>query len=250
MFLGSTKGTPVSSASKSEHARKKSPQYANKEQQHKVSMSSSKTSGDGAPLGMFWATYHEEPISQVTPKPSQQSYVKRTSPPREPHPQKPLNKINSGNPLNKSYDTNEDFEIRFDSDSGSGKTRESHVENSKIRSSLYEKTPTFGNEAFNTFVADFDTTKLSTANGNNNSKSEKELLVEVDKLKEQLKQSNLEKTEINSKYEKLSSICRSQRQEIQELKQKVTKVRQSSPNKDNKRHQITGVSLPPSSQVF
>jgi AP2-associated kinase len=45
------------------------------------------------------------------------------------------------------------------------------------------------------------------------------LQVEVDRLKEELEQVRLEKAEITLKYEKLTAICRSQRQEIQELKQ-------------------------------
>ncbi|KAK9124989.1 hypothetical protein Scep_013835 [Stephania cephalantha] len=50
---------------------------------------------------------------------------------------------------------------------------------------------------------------------------EEALAAEVDRLKELLKQANLEKDEITAKYEKLTAICRSQRQEIQELKQSL-----------------------------
>ncbi|EFJ25956.1 hypothetical protein SELMODRAFT_98319 [Selaginella moellendorffii] len=59
--------------------------------------------------------------------------------------------------------------------------------------------------AFNAFVAEFD----SAASAKN---------VETEKLKLQLKQALAEKTEFAGKYEKLTAICRSQRQEIHELK--------------------------------
>ncbi|KAM7257508.1 hypothetical protein ACFE04_013249 [Oxalis oulophora] len=80
------------------------------------------------------------------------------------------------------------------------------------------KSATFQNEAFNTFVADFDTDKLGSGTGNNKSRKEEALEAEIEKLKEKLRQSNMEKAEITSKYEKLSAICRSQRQEIHDLK--------------------------------
>ncbi|GKA74749.1 hypothetical protein Tco_0781051 [Tanacetum coccineum] len=71
-----------------------------------------------------------------------------------------------------------------------------------------------------------------------NSRKEERLEVEVAKLKEQLKQANLEKSELNSEYEKLSTICRSQRQQLHGIKQalasstppyKTTSKSQSSP---------------------
>ncbi|KAI4384676.1 hypothetical protein MLD38_002795 [Melastoma candidum] len=72
-------------------------------------------------------------------------------------------------------------------------------------------------EAFQTFVAEFDNDKLSSANylkASQNASAE-----DVEKLKEQLKQADREKAEMTSKYEKLTAICRYQRQEIQELKE-------------------------------
>ncbi|XP_071720247.1 uncharacterized protein [Rutidosis leptorrhynchoides] len=48
---------------------------------------------------------------------------------------------------------------------------------------------------------------------------EKLLEAEVERLKEQLKRANLEKNEIISEYEKLSIICRSQRQQLYGIKQ-------------------------------
>eukprot|EP00262_Sarcandra_glabra_P018385 TRINITY_DN6578_c1_g4_i1.p1 TRINITY_DN6578_c1_g4~~TRINITY_DN6578_c1_g4_i1.p1 ORF type:complete len:366 (+),score=77.33 TRINITY_DN6578_c1_g4_i1:1216-2313(+) len=97
-----------------------------------------------------------------------------------------------------------DFEIRFFPE--------------KTKGTQPENTGTFQSDAFNSFVAEFDTSKLESSNHNSRRADKEELEAEVDRLKEQLKQANLEKAEITSKYEKLSAICRSQRQEIQELK--------------------------------
>lgn len=80
-----------------------------------------------------------------------------------------------------------------------------------------ENTSNFQNQPFTPFVTDFDSNKPDSVKAFI-SKREQELEAEVKKLKEQLKQVNLEKTEVTSKFEKLSVICRSQRQEIQELK--------------------------------
>lgn len=87
------------------------------------------------------------------------------------------------------------------------------------------------NEAFNTFVAEFDSSKLSPGVRGAKLGKDDSLAAEIERLREQLKQANLEKAEITSKYEKLAAICRSQRQEIQELKQTLA-ARTPSPNKE------------------
>ncbi|CAI0552293.1 unnamed protein product [Linum tenue] len=81
----------------------------------------------------------------------------------------------------------------------------------------------FQDDTFNTFVAEFDTEKVNSFNVNTSNKTEQgdTLEAEVERLKEQVKRANLEKAEMTSKFEKLSAICRSQRQEIQELKQSL-----------------------------
>ena len=57
---------------------------------------------------------------------------------------------------------------------------------------------TFVNEAFNTFVADFDTAKLSPTATSSGMKSEKDnsLEAEIERLREQLKQAIAEKAEV------------------------------------------------------
>ncbi|KAL5976872.1 hypothetical protein ACLOJK_021207 [Asimina triloba] len=202
-------------------------------------------SGNGAPLGAFWSTLHakdaraseekgpmfdvessNESISKNNLRhPENHCHVDSASPPRAPlfragnqqakksfH----LDSKRSGN------DSSEDFEIRFfpeDGDRTIDKTKKSPA-----------STAMFQNEAFNTFVAEFDSTKYHS--GNNRSGKD-DLEAELGRLKEQLKQANLEKSEITSKYEKLSAICRSQRQELQELKNALA-ARTPSPKKDPK----------------
>ncbi|MBA0852221.1 hypothetical protein Goshw_002663 [Gossypium schwendimanii] len=105
-----------------------------------------------------------------------------------------------------------------------------------------DTTTSFQDEAFNTFVAEFDSNKISSGIINKNTGKEKALEAEIVRLKEQLKQSNLEKAEMTSKFEKLSAICRSQRQEIQELKQTLA-ARTPSPNKSTSRYHNSPGSL-------
>ncbi|KAF8105246.1 hypothetical protein N665_0161s0044 [Sinapis alba] len=92
-------------------------------------------------------------------------------------------------------------------------------------------------DAFNSFVADFDTAKLD--NGNKPAKEEA-LEAEIERLKEELKQTSSEKAEITAKFEKLSAICRSQRQELQDLKQTLaSKSASASPSRDLSQNQTS-----------
>ncbi|XP_010265881.1 PREDICTED: probable serine/threonine-protein kinase DDB_G0280111 isoform X2 [Nelumbo nucifera] len=222
-----------------------------REQVQNVSSPSLTSKASGPPLGAFWSTQHAkglhvsedkgEPIFDEEPSSQRKSLHDRRSPEKLCHlgnvsPPKEQNigtrsfrKSVHVNPPKRFDDVHsKDFEIRFfseDANHGSEKSKTSKSENAI----------TFQNETFNTFVAEFDTNKLDFGNGSNsnNKKSAKEeaLEAEVDRLKDQLKQANTEKAEITSKYEKLSAICRSQRLEIQELKQALA-ARTPSPNKD------------------
>ncbi|XP_026414529.1 probable serine/threonine-protein kinase DDB_G0276461 [Papaver somniferum] len=195
--------------------------------------------GGGAPLGAFWSTQH----AKTSPGTDKSSPIFDEEPNRghlEISPPKDLNmrsrsaRISQDSSIRKSVDRpSKDFEIKFYSDDanrGSGKTRVSQTD--KVTSQ---------NETFNTFVADFDTAKLDSRSSNSETTKEQSLKAEVDKLKEQLQQSNLEKAEITAKYEKLSAICRSQRQELQELKQALA-ARTPSPNRDPSKYQTSPAS--------
>ncbi|KAM7476669.1 hypothetical protein LguiB_023912 [Lonicera macranthoides] len=108
-----------------------------------------------------------------------------------------------------------------------------------------ETTTTVNTGAFNAFVAEFGIDNKPGPGSNNSKKPLKEELLEgeVERLKEQLKQANVEKGEVNSKCEKLTAICRSQQQEIQGLKQALAS-RIQSPKIDASRNQTSpGVQL-------
>ncbi|XP_064971925.1 uncharacterized protein LOC135616550 [Musa acuminata AAA Group] len=200
-------------------------------------------SWEGGPIGAFWSTQHgkdsavidnkrsffNEPVKQAVSKQNHSTIISKDSPPRESHahPRQP-GRIERGNPAD------EDFEKKISQEMKHCSQRP------KV---LYpEEKPAFENETFNTFVADFDVSKLNSRNIVSDNKSRKEdLEAEVGKLKEQLKQANLEKVDMTSKYEKLSAICRSQRQEIQELKSALSALSPSLPSKDrSKSHNHPG----------
>lgn len=189
--------------------------------------SRSTQSRNGNPLGTFWSTQHaqdsvssqvtgdkgpvfdEEPIHQPKPKRNlaNNSREQQTvSPPRH---------------SVKSYETgsSEDFEIRF-SPNGS----EYGLEKNKPSNS--QSKTVFQDQAFNAFVAEFDTNKFNSGNvvggaSDKHGSKVEDLESELSRLKQELKQVNLEKQEMTAKYEKLTAICRSQRQEIQELKRAI-----------------------------
>ncbi|KAJ8485183.1 hypothetical protein OPV22_017668 [Ensete ventricosum] len=199
--------------------------------------------GRGA-IGAFWTTEHakdsavvdnkgphfDELIKQSASTQNPNTSVCKVSPPRERHVYlRNQVRIEQGDPVKRPDErTGEDFEIKFFQE--------------MKQSSNPEKKPASENETFNTFVADFDTGKLNSKNiTSDNIPHKRELEAEVDQLKGQLKMANLEKAEITSRCEKLSSVCRSQRQEIQELKHALAAVSPSPPGKDSsKKHENPG----------
>lgn len=185
----------------------------------------------GGPLGAFWSTQH-----------AKDSQISDDSPPIYDEPYQ-------GSTLRHSYPTNNGISTkgthgtqavqllsadyvhgavgRYDSDAKGTKVnlfrdeRNHMSEKSKPLNSV--TVGGFQNEAFSNFVAEFDTSKLNSGINiqRNEGASKEELEAEVEKLKEDLKKANLEKAEISSRYDKLTAICRSQRQEIQDLKATV-----------------------------
>lgn len=194
--------------------------------------------GGGGPLGAFWSTQHAEDSlvaeektlpkfddsNHPSPKNSARAKVADTSTyaaRRNSHGKS--HKLQDGSP--------KDIEINFfkkDADRGA----------ERPKASKPESAAGFQDDAFSSFVAEFDTNKISVGASNSKSGKEEALETEVERLKEQLNQANLEKAEITSKFEKLSAICRSQRQELQELKQTLA-ARTPSPNKDAMRNQMS-----------
>ncbi|KAB1224880.1 hypothetical protein CJ030_MR1G008846 [Morella rubra] len=223
-----------------------------------TSQPSSKTGGGGGQLGAFWSTQHakgsivaedttrpkfdEEATIYSTSKhdllhPENNTLPRNTSPGKEPNTQTHTVRKNTHGKSHKPGDgPSKDFEITFshkDTDHGSERWKPSKTESAS----------TFQDVAFNTFVAEFDTNKFTSGVSDSKSRKEEALEAEVENLKEELKQAHLEKAEITSKFEKLSAICRSQRQEIQELKQALA-ARTPSPNKDALKNETPSVIRP------
>lgn len=210
--------SPPPPPSSREQSRNISPPSGKAAQHSRPSHGTSKVSSAGGSLGAFWSTQHAhdslviedrqpvfdgEPVGQVTSKNC------HTSSGRQKSLYGDTVKVLNNAP-------NDDFELRLSTEK-----------------SLHGETkPAFQNETFNTFVADFNT--ATSTNRNSKSQKEEELEAEVAKLREQLKQANLEKAEVTSKYEKLSSICRSQRLELQELKHSLASSTPSKSNEDHK----------------
>ncbi|KAH8520509.1 hypothetical protein H0E87_001815 [Populus deltoides] len=192
------------------------------------------SSGGGGQLGAFWSTPHakdslfvedksrpkfdEEPSHNTSQQDRNQSENRSFPKNASPAKQENVHNIVAGrrNVHNKSHvpedGASKDFELTF-----SQKDMDHGMERPKA--SKPAATHLFQDEAFSTFVAEFDSNKLNSRVSNDKEGKEEALEAEIERLKEQLKQVNSEKAEITSKFEKLSAICRSQRQEIQELKQ-------------------------------
>ncbi|BAF09204.1 Os02g0591900, partial [Oryza sativa Japonica Group] len=194
-------------------------------EQSNSSLSHGSSKAGDAPLGAFWATQHaqgsqvadnrnslfdEEPIK---PSPSSKHNQSRgdisISAPGDRHGRSgqavrgtPSNSV-SNNGLASGANTN-----LFMESQSSLKTKESQPKSEK--------------DPFNSFVADFEANNLHS--GTNVASKESELEAEVSNLKEQLKKTSSEKAEMTAKFEKLSAICRSQRQEIQELKRTLAET--------------------------
>ncbi|CAH1416033.1 unnamed protein product [Lactuca virosa] len=171
---------------------------------------SSRNEGSGGPLGAFWTTQHAKESAVVEelkfdeePSGAERFTLHRTSPPKnEARHSRSSQKVVQG-----KSGPSKDFEMNFFPEGGP-----------KAKS----------NDGFNAFATEF---------GMNRVGKEEELEGEVERLREQLKQVNMEKNELSSKYEKLSAICRSQRQELHELKQTLAAATTPSPNKSSSKTQ-------------
>ncbi|KAK1424913.1 hypothetical protein QVD17_20254 [Tagetes erecta] len=162
------------------------------------------TVGSGGPIGAFWATQHakESAVVEESNKvkfdeepsvPERRFSIHRTSPPK--------NDTSHSRPSEKTIQGKlgllKDDEMNFFQDGPNAKS----------------------SDGFNAFATEFGIDKVSSGRSSVDSGKEEKLEAEVERLREQLKHVNDEKSELSSKYEKLSAICRSQRQELHELKQ-------------------------------
>lgn len=208
-------------------------------EQSNSSLSHGSSKAGDAPLGAFWATQHaqgaqaadnrnplfdEEPSKVSLSSKQNQSRVDTSiSIPGDRH-------DHSGQTSRISKTPNNSL-----SNDGFRGVSDTEIHNSvKTKAQQPQPKPKCDKDPFNIFVADFDTHNLNIAVG-----KASELELEVSSLKEQLKKTTLEKAEMTAKYEKLSAICRSQRQEIQELKRTLAEATPPS-NKVSSRTQDSG----------
>ncbi|KAI4323361.1 hypothetical protein L6164_022974 [Bauhinia variegata] len=201
----------------------------------------SKGGGSAGQLGAFWSTVHAK--DTLVPEKSKPIFDEESS---SNHSSSKHDRTHpNSNQLPKSVSTNKVTNVQTQTVKRSiyGKTQKPNTGSSKDgeinffqkdMDHLNENKATFQDQAFNTFVAEFDKKQLNSGFSGKKSEREEALEAEVEKLNEQLKGVNVEKAEITSKYEKLSAICRSQRQEIQELKQALA-ARNPSPNREGLR---------------
>ncbi|KAF3787813.1 putative serine/threonine-protein kinase [Nymphaea thermarum] len=201
-----------------------------------------KSTGSSSQFGSFWSTLHaqetnvsdengpkfdkdpnDDKIRESSRQIRESSHhtVNGISPPKEVHQRARHRVTNAHNNTNKKIveGPSEGYEIRFFS--GNTDCISDASSTSSLTSNKAGKSETLGtpsSEMFGSFTAEFDCNKL---NLENERLKKEELHAEAEKLREELKQVAKEKAEITAKYEKLMAICRSQRQEIQELKQVV-----------------------------
>jgi AP2-associated kinase len=209
-------------------------------EQANSSLSHGSSRAGDAPLGAFWATQHaqgvdnkkplfdEEPIKPSMSSKQNQSRVDTSiSVAGDRHGHSGQSSRTSKAPSN-SLPNNGFTGV---SDTNLFTEAQSSV---KVKSHQPQPKSKCEKDQFNSFVADFDTHNLNIAAG-----KASELELEVSSLKEQLKKTTLEKDEMTAKYEKLSAICRSQRQELQELKRALAETTPTS-NKVSSRAQDSG----------
>lgn len=194
-------------------------------------------------MGAFWSTQHAQELAFVDDKWSAFDKEQATSKQAQDKNQSTPAHTTYRKSLSASVDTSPgDYEIRFSpngSEYGLEKTKTARIEN---------KTTT-QTTAFNSFVAHFDDVNVNMQNNVNSismtSKlKEQQLEAEVILLKEQLKIANLEKEEISLKFDRLSSICSSQRQEIQELKKTLATASATPSVKELREHSKVELSSP------
>ncbi|KAF7079168.1 hypothetical protein CFC21_083440 [Triticum aestivum] len=172
---------------------KRNPPAPPREQSDNSSSHGSANAGD-APLGAFWVTQHAQG-SQV---------ADNRNPLFDEEPIKP-------SPSSKYNQSRVDISTTTPGDrhGHSGQALRNTTSNTVSSNGLK------GGSDINLFMEPQGTTATGKTS---------ELEDEVSNLKEQLKKTTSEKAEMTAKYEKLSAICRSQRQEIQELKRTVAET--------------------------
>ncbi|KAK3119101.1 hypothetical protein QOZ80_9BG0713840 [Eleusine coracana subsp. coracana] len=229
----------ISMVSRDEAAYKRTPVMPRRnapppprEQSNSSSHGTSKA-GD-APLGAFWSTQHAQSSHAVDNKNPlfDEELIKQL--PLSKHGQSKVD-ICTGSPGDRRGHSGQAVRKSTPNNSISNNGMES-------QSSLKPKGPqpqtetNLENDPFNSFVADFDSSSLHAGTSAASKAKASDLELELSSLKEQLKKTTLEMGEMTAKYEKLSAICRSQRQEIQELKRTLAETTPPSNKVSSRTH--------------
>ncbi|KAL6493890.1 hypothetical protein OROGR_031799 [Orobanche gracilis] len=191
----------------------------------------SRTSESTGPLGAFWTTQHAKNYEAREDK-TRPKYDEDTTN----HKLSGNEKIHLGdNPFSRVTPQKEQsFQSPHVDKNAQSRPDNSNHSTERLKEPKPEMNPSFQNDAYNAFIAVFDSTEQSPGENCRKPEREERLEAEVEKLKDQLAHVSAEKAEITSKYEKLSAICRSQRQEIQELKHAVAAT--TPPSRDSSRN--------------
>lgn len=205
-----------------------------------------RTSENASPLGSFWATMHakdsEGTEEKTRPKYDEDLTDRRSSGKEKVRPDGyPASHVTPQKEQSLPSHAQKNVPVKSVSRPSDFSTKDlnlfpdnSNHNSERLKPLKAEVTPSFQNDSYNAFVAEFNINKQSTNNSRQKPEKEEMLEAEVEKLKDQLASLSAEKAEITSKYEKLSAICRSQRQEIQDLKHAVA-TRTSSHSGDSAR---------------
>ncbi|KAH6789691.1 Protein kinase superfamily protein [Perilla frutescens var. frutescens] len=264
--LTASSGTPKPVNKSSPMPRRSPPPPPSSEAPRNVSSSTNlKTGENDGPLGSFWATLHakdsEGTEEKTRPKYDEDLTDRRSSgkekvrpdghPATHVTPQKEqsfhshVQKNVQGKSVSRLSDCSTKDLNLFPDDLNNSSER--------LKPPKAEVAPSFQNDAYSAFVAEFNVNKQSPNNSHHKPQKEEKLEAEVEKLKEQLANVSAEKAEVTSKFEKLSAICRSQRQEIQELKHAVA-TRTSSHSGDSSRNLASpgsqsSTTIPPNEKI-
>ncbi|KAL3622438.1 hypothetical protein CASFOL_033849 [Castilleja foliolosa] len=209
-----------------------------------TALNNSRTNESTGPLGAFWTTQHakssEGREDKTRPKYDEDMASLKVS---EKEKVRPVSHMTTQKEQDfQTPHAQKNTQARLVNRSSDGPTKDINLfpDNSNhnsviLKQSKPEVTPTVKNDTYSAFITVFNSTDQTP--GDNCQKSEKEetLEAEVEKLKDQLAHVSSEKAEITSKYEKLSAICRSQRQELQDLKLALA-ARTPSPSRDTSRN--------------
>ncbi|CAA0827137.1 Protein kinase superfamily protein [Striga hermonthica] len=254
-------GTPKPSNKPSPMPRRNPPPPPSSEAPRNVSSVSSNLRGtdNPGPLGAFWTTQHAQ-ISETREEKTLPKYDgdltnqkssanEMTCPNRHTGSQMTIRKEQ-----NFQSHSQKNAQGRPASRLGGGPTNNSNLfpdnanNTERSKQPKQEATPAVQqNDVYNAFISVFSsTTEQNPVDNCPKLDKEETLQAEVEKLKDQLVLVNVEKAEVTSKYEKLSAICRSQRQEIQDLKLALA-ARTPSPSRESYSRNLPSPGRNPSS---